>query len=52
MSLDSYIAKPNDDLGFLSIVEQKGQNYGYEEFIKSVDAVIVGFKTFDKVISM
>lgn len=52
MSLDSYFAKPNDDLGFLSIVEQKGQNCGYEEFIKSVDAVIVGRKTFDKVISM
>jgi len=23
-SLDGYIAKPNDDLSFLSIVEQKG----------------------------
>jgi dihydrofolate reductase len=52
MSLDGYIAKPNDDLSFLSIVEQEGQDYGYEEFIKSVDAVIVGRKTYDKVISM
>jgi dihydrofolate reductase len=52
MSLDGYIAKPNDDLGFLSIVEQEGQDYGYEEFIKTVDAVILGRKTYEKVISM
>lgn len=52
MSLDGYIAKPNDDIGFLSIVEQEGQDYGYEDFIKTVDAVIVGRKTYEKVISM
>ncbi len=51
-SLDGYIAKPNDDLGFLSIVEQEGQDYGYADFIKIVDAVIVGRKTYDEVISM
>lgn len=51
-SLDGYIAKPNDDIGFLSIVEQDGEDYGYADFIKTVDAVIVGRKTYDKVISM
>jgi dihydrofolate reductase len=51
-SLDGYIAQPNDDLGFLSIVEQEGQDYGYADFVKTVDAVIVGRKTYDKVISM
>lgn len=51
-SLDGYIAKPNDDLDFLSIVEQEGQDYGYAEFIKTVDTVIVGRKTYDKVLSM
>jgi dihydrofolate reductase len=51
-SLDGYIAKPNDDLGFLSIVEQEGQDYGYADFVSTVDAVIVGRKTYDKVISM
>jgi dihydrofolate reductase len=51
-SLDGYIAKPNDDLGFLSIVEREGEDYGYSEFVKTVDAVIVGRKTYDKVISM
>ncbi|MDD2794163.1 MAG: hypothetical protein PHD73_13360 [Sediminibacterium sp.] len=28
-SLDGYIAKPNDDLSFLEIVEKQGENYGY-----------------------
>jgi dihydrofolate reductase len=46
-SLDGYIAKPNDDLSFLSIVEQEGEDYGYADFIKSVDAVILGRKTYD-----
>ncbi len=51
-SLDGYIAQPNDDLSFLSMVEQEGQDYGYTDFIKTVDAVIVGRKTYDKVISL
>jgi dihydrofolate reductase len=51
-SLDGYIAQPNDELGFLSIVEQDGQDYGYADFMSTVDAVIVGRKTYDKVLSM
>ena len=51
-SLDGYIAKPNDDLSFLSLVEQEGEDYGYGEFYGSVDTVIVGRKTYDKVVSM
>jgi dihydrofolate reductase len=51
-SLDGYIAKPGDDLGFLGVVEQEGEDYGYADFVKTVDAVIVGRKTYDKVLSM
>lgn len=50
-SLDGYIAKLNDDLSFLSLVEQEGQDYGYADFLKTVDTVIVGRKTYDKVVS-
>lgn len=46
-SLDGYIAKPNDDLSFLSIVQQDGEDYGYADFVKSVDTVILGRKTYD-----
>ncbi len=52
MSLDGFIAGPNDDLSFLSMVEEEGQDYGYSDFVKSVDTVIIGRKTYDKVISM
>ena len=51
-SLDGFIAKPNDELDFLSVVEQEGEDYGYSDFVKTVDAVIIGRKTYDKIISM
>jgi len=47
MSLDGYIAKPNDDLSFLSIVEKDGEDYGYADFVSSIDTVIIGRKTYD-----
>jgi len=50
-SLDGYIAKPNDDLSFLSIVQQEGEDYGYADFVKSVDTVILGRKTYDWVMT-
>jgi len=50
-SLDGYIAKPNNDLDFLSIVEQEVQDYGYVDFINTVDTVILGRKTYDWVLS-
>lgn len=51
-SLDGYIATHDEDLKFLESVEREGEDYGYGKFIKSVDAVIVGRKTYDKVLSM
>jgi dihydrofolate reductase len=52
MSLDGYIATKANSLEFLSIVEQEGEDYGYYNFVKSVDAVIIGRKTYEKVIAM
>ena len=49
-SLDGYIAKPNDDLSFLEIVQKEGEDYGYNNFIATVDTVILGRKTYDWVI--
>lgn len=46
-SLDGYIAKPNDDLSFLSIVEKEGEDYGYGAFEKTIDTIILGRKTYD-----
>src|SRR6187549_3243163 len=50
-SLDGYIAKPNDDLSFLSIVQKEGEDYGYADFIKTIDTVILGRKTYDWVMT-
>lgn len=51
-SLDGYIAGPNDDLSFLSCAEQEGEDYGYTAFVATVDTVIVGRRTYEKVLSM
>ena len=49
-SVDGFIARPNDDLDFLP--EGGGEPHGYNEFIASVDAIVIGRKTFEKVLSM
>ncbi|MFP4521475.1 MAG: dihydrofolate reductase family protein [Fibrobacterota bacterium] len=49
-SLDGYIAKPGDDLGFLNMVRKEGEDYGYNEFIRTVDTVIAGRRTYDWVL--
>lgn len=49
-SLDGYIAKPNDDLSFLKIVEKEGEDYGYTEFTENIDTLIIGRKTYDYVL--
>jgi dihydrofolate reductase len=49
-SLDGYIAKPNDDLSFLKLVEKEGEDYGYAEFTANIDIIILGRKTYDYVL--
>lgn len=51
MSLDGYIAKKDDNIDFLSIAETPNEDYGYSDFLKNIDTVIWGRKTFDKVLS-
>ncbi len=52
MSLDGYIAKPDGNIDFLSMVETAGEDYGYADFVNEIDTVIWGRKTFDKVLEM
>jgi dihydrofolate reductase len=49
-SLDGYIAKPNDDLSFLKLVEKEDEDYGYAQFISTIDTIILGRKTYDWVL--
>ncbi len=50
MSLDGYIAKPNDDLEFLKLVEKEGEDYGYAAFTDTIDTLVIGRKTYDYVV--
>ena len=47
MSLDGIIAKPEDDLSFLDKMHIEGEDYGYNDFEKSMDVIIMGKKTYD-----
>jgi dihydrofolate reductase len=48
-SLDGFIARANGDLDFL---ESGGSEpHGYDEFMATVDALVIGRKTFDIVLS-
>jgi dihydrofolate reductase len=49
-SVDGFIARPNDDLDFLP--EGGGEPHGYDEFLASVDAIVIGRKTFEKVLTL
>jgi dihydrofolate reductase len=49
-SLDGFIAKPDDDLSFLKMVEKEGEDYGYAEFTANIDTIILGRKTYEYVL--
>jgi dihydrofolate reductase len=48
-SLDGFIARLNGDLDWLPA--GGGEPHGYDEFIASVDALVIGRKTFEKVLT-
>lgn len=50
-SLDGYIAQPGDRLDFLDLVQVEGEDYGYTAFNETVDAVILGKRTYDWVMN-
>lgn len=52
-SLDGFIARPDGDVDWLhdDYGENPAGDYGYTEFFDSVDAVVMGRKSFEKVLS-
>ena len=50
-SLDGYIARDDGDIDWLSMVESQDEDYGYKDFLKSVDTVIMGRRTYDQVLT-
>lgn len=49
-SLDGFIARPNGELDFLP--PGGGEPHGYDEFIASVDVIVIGRKTFETVLTL
>ncbi|MBP2031071.1 dihydrofolate reductase [Methanohalophilus levihalophilus] len=52
MSLDGYIARKNGDVDWLDgDGSEPNADIGYDEFYESVDAVIMGRKTYDQILT-
>ncbi len=55
-SLDGYIARPDGDIDWLTppldVIElAQEEDYGYDAFMASVDAIVMGRHSFEKVLS-
>jgi dihydrofolate reductase len=48
-SLDGYIARPDGGLDWLP--EDGGEPHGYDEFMATIDAIVIGRGTFETVLS-
>jgi dihydrofolate reductase len=51
-SLDGFIARADGGLGWLRRFETSGEDYGFREFLASVDALVVGRGTYDAVLGL
>ncbi len=50
MSVDGFLARPDDALDFLHTGEQ--EPHGFKEFLTGVDVVVIGRRTFDVVLKL
>ena len=50
MSVDGFLARPDDALDFLRTGEQ--EPHGFKEFLASVDVVVIGRRTFEVVLKL
>src|SRR5438094_671657 len=48
-SLDGFIAGKDGSLDWLNIVKQEGEDYGYSDFMGSVDCLLIGRNTYETV---
>lgn len=49
-SVDGFIARRDGSIDWLSMVEKKGEDYGYRRFFESVDALVLGRATYEVVL--
>jgi dihydrofolate reductase len=46
-SLDGYIARPDGSLDWLEAANTAGEDHGYQDFIDTIDGVVMGRATFE-----
>jgi dihydrofolate reductase len=51
-SLDGYIAKNNGDVSWLNDLDITMKDTGYDDFYSTVDALVMGRKTYDMIVSL
>lgn len=51
-SLDGFIARENGEIDWLLERDQPGEDHGYDDFIKDIDAIVMGRGTFEAVRGM
>jgi dihydrofolate reductase len=50
-SLDGYIARTDGNMDWLRGAAENGGDYGYQAFFRSIDCIVIGRKTYEKVLS-
>ena len=51
ISLDGFIARPNGDVSWLHQSDKlQGEDYGYQKFMETVDALVMGRNSFQKIL--
>jgi dihydrofolate reductase len=50
-SADGFIATPDGGIDWLTPFQESGEDYGYHRFFASVDAVVLGRRTFDQALT-
>ena len=51
VSLDGFIARKNGDLDWLPAGDVGGEDFGYAEFMSTIDHIVMGRNTFEKVLT-
>src|SRR4051812_6693833 len=47
VSLDGCIARADGTIDWLSVVERPGEDYGYQRFVDSIGALVIGRRTYE-----
>ena len=50
-SLDGFIARKNGDIDWLTAADNSGEDHGYGEFMSSIDILVMGRHTYEKVLT-